>query len=251
MLGFEDPYLRRPVMSLIVILCAVFALWGGLPGAAEAPCYSVSSSGAADILLTRGALHPEGADLAVWNPHELLTEIRDAAVEDAVQRVLEQQAIKLLPGQAEQLARMLTAEGRREGIDPLFLVALIRVESAFSNQAISNKGARGLMQVMPATGREMALSLGLEWSGAEQLHDPATNVRLGTGYLGRLLETFRGNYRLAVTAYNRGPRGVRALVQRDGALGTEYTEYFRKIQETYRAYLRSLGTTGVMLRAFG
>ncbi|HOX45778.1 MAG TPA: lytic transglycosylase domain-containing protein [Myxococcota bacterium] len=234
-----------------VLAVVVLALWTSMPEAADRPCFSVSDSGAADILLTRGGQSPDSAALTNWDPHELLAEIRDAAMEDAVRRVLEQQAANLPPGEAEQLARMLTDEGRREGIDPLFLAALIRVESAFSNQAISNKGARGLMQVMPATGREMALSLGLEWSGAEQLHDPATNVRLGTGYLGRLLELYRGNYRLAVTAYNRGPRGVRFLVQRDGGLGTEYTEYFRKVQETYRAYLRSLGTTGVVLRAFG
>jgi len=188
---------------------------------------------------------------AGWNPHTLLSEIREAAQLDAVRRVLDQHAGRLPARDIERLAGMLIEEGRREGIDPLFLAALIRVESAFSNEAISNKGARGLMQVMPATGREMAVRLGLAWGGVEQLHDPATNVRLGTGYLGRLLELYRGNYRLAVTAYNRGPRGVRYLVKRDGGLGREYTEYFRKIQETYQVYLRSLGTTGVVLQNFG
>jgi hypothetical protein len=240
--------LLGPLLGLLGV-----TVWSGLGGSGEpraAGWQGMSTAGAPDILLLGGDSRG-GQWMASWNPHRALEEIQETVQRDSVRRILERHARNLAPMEIDGLADMLVAEGREARIDPLFLAALIRVESAFSKDAISDKGARGLMQVMPATGREVAESLGLAWSHADQLHDAGFNVRLGVSYLGRLLALYRGNYRFALTAYNRGPHSVRAIMARHGSLGEEYTEYFRKIQETYRTYLRSLGASAAVLGHLG
>jgi soluble lytic murein transglycosylase-like protein len=177
---------------------------------------------------------------ANWHPTEILNEVREVAMADQLREIFAKFPRRIGPAERAQLAEMLVVEGRRAGIDPLFLAAVIRIESAFYTGAISNKGARGLMQVMPATGQEVAQQIGLDWTGPDQLHDLHYNVRLGVHYLDELLDLYAGNYKLAVTAYNRGPHNVGFIVRRHGWLKPRFTEYFRKIQQTYRAYLRSI-----------
>jgi len=181
---------------------------------------------AGDILLTSGIRSTE--TLATeFNPGEVLTEVGQNVLADSLETLFSKFPRRILPAERERLAKMLVEEGQRAGIDPLFLAAVIRVESAFYSGAISNKGAMGLMQVMPET-------------GPEQLHDLETNVRLGVYYLDQLLEMYKGNYKFALTAYNRGPTNVRFIVRRHGKLEARFTEYYRKIRQTYRAYLRSI-----------
>ncbi len=194
---------------------------------------------AADILVLNA---PRSVDELVehWHPTEVLGEIRSVILANQVKAVLSRYPRWIGPSGRESLANLLVAEGQRAGIDPLLLVALIWVESAFCNSAISCRGARGLMQVMPATGEEMARDLGLEWTGPDQLHDPEINVRLGAYFLKRLLDLYSGNYRLALTAYNRGLKNVRFIMRRHGFLRPEFTGYYCKVRRTYRRYLLSM-----------
>ena len=180
---------------------------------------------------------------ADWQPTEVLFEVERLALLERIHRILVRYPRFISPEDREQLARMLVSEGQRTGIDPVFLAALIRVESAFFSGAVSIKGARGLMQVMPATGEEIARKLGIVWTGPHQLHDPEINVRLGVFYLELLLDYYAGNYKFALTAYNRGPGNVRLIVHRHGTLKREFTDYFRRIQAFYRRYRRTLGSS--------
>lgn len=201
----------------------------------------ISSSGTQDILLLEG---PRSTSLlmADWQPNQVLFEVEQKALFQRIDRILSRYPRFIGPRDRMRLARMLVLEGQRTGIDPVFLAALIRVESAFYPEAVSRKGARGLMQVMPATGEEVARKLGIEWAGAHQLHDLELNVRLGVFYLDWLLDYYAGNYKFALTAYNRGPGNVRHIVRRHGSLRREFTGYFRRIQSFYRGYLRNLGS---------
>ncbi len=90
---------------------------------------------------------------------------------------------------------------------PLVL-AIMRQESNFDPLVVSPAGARGLMQVMPATARVMA-------AGRADLFDPAANTRIGSAYLQHLLDQFSGEPALAAAAYNAGPNRVRAWLAAD------------------------------------
>lgn len=223
-------------------LCFLLALFAvtSMPTAHDDSSLRLSSSGVQDIVLLSGPQDVEGL-VENFDPERCLNEIRDRMQIDGVRQVLGRVAYRMDPEKRNVLARQLVDEGKRTGIDPLFLAAVIRVESAFSPSAVSNRGARGLMQVMPLTGEELAQRMGMDWRGPQQLHDPETNVRLGVTYLRRLLDYYDGNYKFALTAYNRGPGSVRHIVARHGNLSSEYTGYFRKIQSIYKGYLREVG----------
>jgi soluble lytic murein transglycosylase len=96
------------------------------------------------------------------------------------------------------------------GVPPHLVYGIIREESAFDITATSHVGARGLMQLMPATGREIAGRIGLRYR-IENLDDPGYNVRLGASYFGQLLEMFDGRTELALAGYNGGPYRMKRL----------------------------------------
>lgn len=201
--------------------------------------FSTTSRPARDLVLTQpvGGAVRIAADFA---PHANLYEAKRAVMVDELRSLLANYPRRLDPARRDRLAELLVEEGSRTGLDPLFLAAVIRVESAFSPAAVSHKGARGLMQLMPATAEELASQLGMQWRGPERLHGLEINVRLGTVYLKQLLQLYSGDVRFALTAYNRGPHNVRAIVRRHGRLRSRYTGYFRKINRTYRRYRRWL-----------
>ncbi len=96
----------------------------------------------------------------------------------------------------------------RNGLPTHLVNGIIRQESAFDPQAQSWAGARGLMQLMPATARELAGRFGLPYSH-EKLSDPDFNIRLGTSYFSQVLDMFEGNQELALAGYNGGPYRIK------------------------------------------
>ena len=82
--------------------------------------------------------------------------------------------------------------------------------------SMSPAGARGLMQLMPATAKKMAKKLRVKYNGRRLTRDPEYNMRLGSYYLGRLLKRYDGNHILALAAYNAGPARVRSWIHRHG-----------------------------------
>ena len=98
---------------------------------------------------------------------------------------------------------------RERSVDMSLLYAVSRQESALYPRAESPVGARGLMQLMPATAKETASKLGVPYRNEQQLFDPAMNIRLGSAYLKRLLDVYDGNRILATAAYNAGPGRVK------------------------------------------
>ncbi|MFZ5605733.1 MAG: transglycosylase SLT domain-containing protein [Pseudomonadota bacterium] len=102
-------------------------------------------------------------------------------------------------------AERIRRESARNGLDPAWVAAEIRAESVFDPRARSRADARGLMQLLPATGATIAISLGMPWNGGEDLYDPDTNITLGSAYLRQLLDRYDGQAYLAIAAYNAGP----------------------------------------------
>ena len=107
-----------------------------------------------------------------------------------------------------QLATWIHDIALAEGISLPIAFKLVDVESAFNYRAVSRVGAIGLAQVMPSTANDV--------EGARvplrELFDPANNLRLGFRYLDYLLDAYDGDLRLALLAYNRGPRRVNGLL---------------------------------------
>jgi soluble lytic murein transglycosylase len=97
---------------------------------------------------------------------------------------------------------------RRAGVDPFLVAAVMREESNYDPRAVSRAGARGLMQLMPTTAQPLAATRGWPFRGGDLLDEPASNIELGASYLGGLLRDF-GDPRLALAAYNAGPRRAR------------------------------------------
>ncbi len=93
-------------------------------------------------------------------------------------------------------------------IEPALMLAITRQESAFASDAISWAGARGLMQLMPGTAKQVSRRLNVSYSKALLTADPAYNAMLGSAYLASLIERFNGSYVLAIASYNAGPANV-------------------------------------------
>jgi soluble lytic murein transglycosylase len=103
-------------------------------------------------------------------------------------------------------------------ISPTWAYGIARSESLFMRDVRSSAGAIGLMQLMPATGRQVAREIKLSYSGSTTLTDPESNIQLGTTYLGRMSERFGGNPVLATAAYNAGPHRVDSWLPENGAV---------------------------------
>jgi len=96
------------------------------------------------------------------------------------------------------------------------LLALMRQESGFSVEAISHAGARGLMQLMPATARNVARQIKLPFSKNRLMSDPEYNMKLGRAYISGLLNKYDNSYVLALAAYNAGPSRVKKWLKANG-----------------------------------
>ena len=94
--------------------------------------------------------------------------------------------------------------------------AITRQESQFAEGAISHAGARGLMQLMPGTAREQSGKANLSYNLSSLTEDPQYNIKLGSGYIQRMMDYYGGSYPLAVAAYNAGPGNVNKWLRANG-----------------------------------
>jgi soluble lytic murein transglycosylase-like protein len=150
---------------------------------------------------------------------------------DSVAAALEDCPNALSAAQREHMARIICTESDRCGYDPLFITALIQVESGCAASARGN-GAVGLVQMLPATARGVARRNGMPWRGERTLTEPASNIQLGVAYLLELEEQLGDSYR-AIAAYNLGPARVAHMSSRRA----ERSPYVQRILERYEALL--------------
>ncbi|MDQ0463277.1 soluble lytic murein transglycosylase [Caulobacter ginsengisoli] len=144
---------------------------------------------------------------------------------------------------------MILAPNVPGGAEPAFVFSITRQESNFDPRAKSAPGARGLMQLMPATGATTARALGEPYS-VDRLYEGDFNLRLGARYLGDMISTFSGSYIMAAAAYNAGPgRPAQwsAVCGDPRGSGTDPLDFIECIPfvETRNYVMRTLETTQV------
>jgi len=103
---------------------------------------------------------------------------------------------------------LIIQHARANNLDPLLVASVIRAESNYWSWATSPKGARGLMQITPSTGRWIAGQLGQQGFDDRMLYDPATNIAMGCWYLSHLLEQYGRSLPKALAAWNGGRTNV-------------------------------------------
>jgi len=139
-------------------------------------------------------------------------------------------AAAIIHRRAARYEGLITAIAARHGVEAALVKAVIRAESGFNPRAVSPKGARGLMQLMPATARR---------HNVRNVFSPQDNIEGGVEHLRLLLDKYRGDVRLALAAYNAGTRAVAAAGLRIPPY-RETRRYVRRVLSYRRAYRRSI-----------
>lgn len=161
--------------------------------------------------------------------YTIRTHSREKAINE-ISGILERSSTDLDKETRVKLAEAIYEESVRYNHDPKFILALIAIESSFRNRSVSERGAKGLMQLMPYVAETLAKELGIEWNGDPTLFNPFLNIRMGIYYLSQLILDFN-DLRVALVAYNYGPTYVKGLIERKERIPTHY---YRRILNTYQ-----------------
>ena len=147
---------------------------------------------------------------------------------------------------------LIKAHADQHGLDPFLVAAVIRTESRFRENAVSSKGARGLMQIMPDTGRWASAQMGIEAYDDDMLLDPEVNIRIGAWYMSYLLSLFNHDEVIAIAAYNGGPANVEKWLDSGDWSGriedagsipfAETARYLSRVTSAYQVYCRAYGS---------
>ncbi len=164
-------------------ICALFFLLAAVSRPADAQIFSWMD-GSGSLIISNV---PQGANLGIASG--------EAPPETAAPRT----ARVAGPVRSRSFDELIDEHASRQGVRKDLVKAVIQVESGFNPRAVSNKGAVGLMQLMPGTARQL---------GVANPFDPSENVRGGVAYLRQLLDRYNGDERLALAAYNAGPGAV-------------------------------------------
>jgi soluble lytic murein transglycosylase len=187
------------------------------------------------LALTDREVVRAAAMLVAWNdPHRargFLLRMDELAPDPADRALTARLALRLgLPDTAVFIARRMgrdglalpeagwpiAAEPPAGPVDPSIVLGLIRQESSFDIGAVSQSGARGLMQLMPITAQAVAKQAGVGTSLVALTSDPSHNMRLGTAYLQEMLDRYANSLPLAIAAYNAGPHRIDEWLPENG-----------------------------------
>lgn len=161
-------------------------------------------------------------------------------------RIIKIQDIILKLIYPKQYSEYVDKYAQQYNIDENLIYSIIKAESNFDVNATSNKNAKGLMQLLDSTAKELAQQENIQYNENTTLYNPETNIMLGTKYISQLLSKYNNNIYLAVIAYNAGIGNVdkwidNNIIKEDGSdiQNVPYKEtnsYVRKIIRDYNIY---------------
>jgi len=132
--------------------------------------------------------------------------------------------------EVSRLTDVIYSESNKYEYDPMFILAVILTESSFKKGQKSSVGARGLMQVVPFVGKDVATRAGVNWEGSTTLFEPESNIKLGTLHLFEQILKF-GDVKKAILSYNLGESRLRGLIRTNKPLPGNY---LKKIMKNYK-----------------
>jgi hypothetical protein len=138
--------------------------------------------------------------------------------------------------QAPEIARTIVSLADELDYDPLLVAAVIKTESTFNARARSSVGARGLMQVMPATAEFISRAENIGWRGVSTLYEPRYNIRLGITYLKYLEKLFNRDMRRVLIAYNWGPGNLNRAMRGEIHIPAGPQRYATKVLQDHRRW---------------
>ncbi len=141
--------------------------------------------------------------------------------------------------------QQILTQAEKQGINPAWAFAVIRQESAFTSDARSHAGAMGLMQLLPRTARGMARSMRIPMRNRRALLNTSTNIKLGVGYLKKVIDRYNGHPVLATAAYNAGGRHVKRWLPEETAIPADLWIELVPFAET-RKYMKRVLTYTVI-----
>ncbi|NIP43478.1 MAG: lytic transglycosylase domain-containing protein [candidate division Zixibacteria bacterium] len=165
----------------------------------------------------------------IYRQQAQIKELKEKLV---IQDILRDLQSDLGAGETRRLANSVYSESKKYGYDPLFILALIKVESSFKKRAVSNKGAMGYMQMKPSTGWDLAQRGDIAWEDKYSLFRSDYNLHLGTLYLSELIFKFK-NLKHAIIAYNLGETETRRRLIADEPLPKNYVD---RVLDTYHEF---------------
>ena len=207
-----DPNHRAPAPSSVLtpLLASLLVLSGVVAG------------GIACAPAVQGVAGPEASESALHAERDPAETGASQSSTDAGSTVAD------LPDPLRPYETQLVDAAREHGVPVRLLAIITMLESRGNPDARSPIGARGLMQIMPATAARIAAERGIDGHSPERLDDPAYNIDMGAYYLAQQLRAF-GDVELAAAAYNAGPSRVRAHVDEGTALPDETVRYRERV----------------------
>lgn len=140
--------------------------------------------------------------------------------------------------QSKKIVETLISESKKHKIDPIFLVSIIKTESSFNPNARGTSGEIGLMQLLPATAKDIAFQISLPWKGHKTLENPINNIKIGAAYISQLRDLFERKPLRYISAYNSGPGRILKIEE-----GDKVPKFYKsKVLRNYESFYNQMAS---------
>jgi soluble lytic murein transglycosylase len=153
----------------------------------------------------------------------------DQYIKEKIVDYLKAKKVRADDDKLKTIADRVYEESREYDVDYRLILAVMKVESNFRSDAVSRRGARGLLQITPGLARHVSKDLGVPVKESKALHEPEKNIKIGVNHISGLLDKFE-NLKTVLHAYNVGSYKIRNKVSKDYAPDTPFT---RKVIHEY------------------